>query len=135
MQEKATNRIYKFRAWDKKQKKMYFDVQEYYDTLGYDSDDIPTDCYETFNCFLNNKYQNVMQYIGIKDKNNKKIFENDLVKIDDGIFQIKYFATIAGYSTERNNYALHYSLGTNGAKLGRKIYPIEIIGNIYENIK
>lgn len=65
------------------------------------------------------KPETICQYTGLTDKNEKKIFEGDIVKIsNDEIFEVKY---------EDGGF-------TAGLFLGDWDYGhVEVIGNIYDN--
>jgi len=66
----------------------------------------------------------LLQFTGLKDKNNIEIFEGDLVKFGDKIFQIKWSRLLVGFVGKINNehelFACYQDL-------------YEVIGNIYEN--
>lgn len=114
------SREIKFRAWDKKEKQMI----------------IPS--------FIKNdekedEYYVLMQYTGLKDKNDKEIYEGDIVKSHEGylmtvIWQdngfklmFKFKRTYQGesYTETRKDISLN---GSNDKRWG-----CEVIGNIYKN--
>ena len=114
------SREIKFRAWDKKEKQMI----------------IPS--------FIKNdekedEYYVLMQYTGLKDKNDKEIYEGDIVKSHEGylmtvIWQdngfklmFKFKRTYQGesYTETRKDISLN---GSNDERWG-----CEVIGNIYKN--
>jgi len=74
-----------------------------------------------------------LQYTGFKDKNNKEIYEGDIVEINNKLLEIIYSDCIAGFGTQRDGFYFQYRLNNKGAFMGNKNYSIKIVGNIYEN--
>lgn len=69
--------------------------------------------------------ETVSQWIGINDKNNKAIFENDIIKDSETGEIFKIFYNWDRFSKTNNS---HYFLD-----LSLRIYECEVIGNIYDN--
>lgn len=127
----------KFRAWDKATKEM-FECSEIIVGLS------PA-CWIQVDgnnrMIVHGETGELMQYTGLKDKNGKEIFERDVVKrvyafgrggkvarecINDIVFREDWGA-FAFHSKEK--------IGEGWSRMygGHKVYPYEIIGNIYEN--
>ena len=140
----------KFRAWDKKRKKL-LEVLEikwisadkpYFSLLCYDYEEyeIADNC-DSINCIL-------MQYTGLKDRNSKEIYDGDILSTDGGKEdngQVVFQGGAWQISTWNPDY---HSYGIDGK--GEEVWPVEweedlrlldespiwnceIIGNIYEN--
>ena len=112
----------RYRAWDKEQEKMYYDVEHIYD-------DWKTSC-ASFGAMLEDTERfDVMQYTGKKDINSRRIFEKDIVSFrtlngTELIGKIKYYEEAASFLIAAKE---HYAEYLNG------VYDLEVIGNIHEN--
>lgn len=113
---------FKFRAWDKKGKNMFtINNLEIYDELDRDG-------FYDIDSVINNESWEVMQWTGLKDKNDKDIYEGDILKTKR---QIKKFHIVEW--TNPIMYGDEYG-DTAGLDMGCSVYPeCEVIGNIYEN--
>lgn len=100
-----------FRAWDKKDQKMYFPHSLHNNPVS-DLD-------------LGSRENEIMQYIGFKVKDAKKVFESDIIKLGDGSgnYVVIYADNLGKFMLRRGEYFRDFS----------QIYSMEVVGNIYEN--
>lgn len=124
------NRQYEFRAWTGA--KMEYDIMvgkfgAFYVNPGNRGDGLDENDLASLTPYTTQYLKDtpVMQYVGIKDKNDKKIFSGDLVRIKErGIYQVIYI----------ENSMKFYFEAVDGDTRQFTASPdaIEIIGNIYE---
>jgi len=120
------SRITRFRAWDKKSKKMWFPTAISADgrnialvnQFGVEAEDRQKD--------------SIMQYTGLKDKNGKKIYEGDIVEwVEDYLGE----GNILKYKSEVSFGGGSFII--SGSPLSEfykdENSPFEVIGNIYKN--
>jgi len=116
----------KFRAWDKREKGMIQNIHTCYDGMTCDKnvrvrfDSFPTD--EIYKDEVE-----IMQFTGLKDKNDKEIYEGDIVKFNR---KTPYLAVIN--NPDGDCFRVKYN-GLNTLILGDDLKVMEVIGNIYEN--
>lgn len=110
------NNRYKFRAWDKKNKKMLENMGVNPCMEEICADGLWNDDW--------NDYE-IMQYTGLKDKNRKMIYENDIVKFDGMTHD-----TIGTITYKNGRYCIPHKHGYYDFDF---ISNCEIIGNVYEH--
>jgi uncharacterized phage protein (TIGR01671 family) len=134
------NRIYKFRAWDKRNKKM-LSWENLMEAEGWDA--FPKIYFaldETDKDFI------PMQFTGLKDKNGKEIYEGDILEMDYGykkyivqvIWQNRHILNSLNGSYRIIGFGLKYpeSQGLRDNISDFADDPdvsLEVIGNIHEN--
>lgn len=113
----------KFRAWDKKEKKMFVDCMMWGDHGEWRVLDTTIGQTE------------IMQYTGLHDKNGKEIYEGDILKCKVGLYKI-IFKNGAWQGEPLETFKSCYgSLVTSRIYTDVKKKVFEIIGNIYKNPK
>ena len=125
-------REYKFRCWDTENKEM-LKVQEldFEDTFYGGRLSIRTDKY---NDYFDMEDMVLMQYTGLKDKNEKEIYEGDIVKINDEIIaKVIWDNDYLGYFLYANEENSIDSFENGEQPLYDYWGSIEVIGNIYDN--
>lgn len=125
----------KFRAWNKRDKKLY--QADFFDEffvvnqgkVGGVTGDFQDDGRSFYVDYSESDDWEVMQFTGLKDKNGKEIYEGDIIKWfeeigeNPNLFKVEY--------DEAHWTIVPISEAMDGWYLGNKV--LEVIGNIYEN--
>ena len=121
----------KFRCWDTENKEMLevqeLDYEDSYNGQSMIRTTMYSDYFDTEDMIL-------MQYVGLKDKNGKEIYEGDIVKFrfkDDR----EEFPDLIGYIEYQTTFTAFRIMSNQGSfKIDiTEIKFIKVIGNIYKN--
>ena len=146
------SREIKFRAWDKEEKFMLQDIQSMYDgSCNHKETEERYGWISCFDSFIDNDNYVVMQYTGLTDKNGTEIYEGDILKMHQFLFDgneyeketigvIKwgeYGWLLSQIDGKEVNEYMGYKNGEGETYLihfyGLHEESFEVIGNIYEN--
>lgn len=105
------NREIKFRAWDNVNKEMVYPASGIF-TQGHRSHELLW------------KFEDVMQYTGLKDSAGKEIYEGDIVEVDGLQYKIMFRGLGFWFVGSDNE---------GWAPYNPSVYRITVIGNIFEN--
>jgi uncharacterized phage protein (TIGR01671 family) len=131
----AMQREIKFRAWDKRTRKMVatgFHLMG--ETMAYDL---------LYQYGMEHKRKNeagllrlnsfvIMEWIGLKEKNGKEIYESDICLLGDGVLVVEFSTTRACFMLI-NRDKLHQSAYDCSFFTEPLLEELEVIGNIYQN--
>lgn len=111
----------KFRFWDKSDKRIHGNDRELFS--------IRSDGFLGYQNNKDNSQENqiLMQSTGLKDKNEKEIFEGDIIQIGDTRYEIYWDERFAEWGLMGTSDSLGFMF--NNLKYADK----KVIGNIYEN--
>jgi len=113
----------KFRAWDNWRKRMSVVDRIYTDTKGVRLYD---DFGEYWRDFRDAK---LMQSTGLKDKNDKEVFEGDIVKMSKDVYSEPTYYEVVRH----RGGAYRLESKQHGCELWLRHTDCEVVGNVYEN--
>lgn len=124
---------FRFRIWDTEKKELIYNAENVYDYMRPcpGGKIIEADC---FGDVLANKRYIVEQCTGLKDKNGRLIYENDIVKITGDVMTLPIFyeESKAFVKWDEDGFFLHFESGET-ERLFQECWDYEVVGNLHEN--
>lgn len=136
------NNRFRFRAWDEDNKRMLYNIENAYDGDGVEDEegteveDCYVDCFSSFFPYNDDENEEfvVEQCTGLKDKNGRLIYENDVVKITGDVMTIplKYMDCL--FKVIWANIGFFFEPLNEKDGLGFcECWEYEVVGNLHEN--
>ena len=119
----------KFRAWDSNMKRTTSTGRMMYFTL---EEAIHGQLMDECGCCDIDEHHKIMRFVGLKDKNNKEIYEEDILQPHRFNTDIKLVPVIVRYCDHEFVADSKFGGGTNWLKY-IDLNDVQVIGNIFEN--
>ena len=112
----------KFRAWNEKDEKMYYNG---YFTI---DNSEPSWLFESDKVSFHSHFGTIMQFTGLKDKNGKEIYEGDVLEINGIIGEVVFDNDEASFRFETNKDISYWNKDWT-----QRLLRTEVLGNKFEN--
>jgi len=126
---------FKFRVWNKEEKKMYYDVSVgHYNQVCWDYKKYPNG--DTSTSSVGWKYLDeaviLMQSTGLKDQNGKLIYESDILGVDwnDARYPVHNIGPVKWDEEDAR-----WNMGEGGSPKADARHNFEVLGNIHQHPK